>query len=131
VAWKGDASHVNPSFCISGLLFNSDLLLYDRQSEPVWSQMYEISGNGEPAGEVPERIQFAEARFSTLRSIYPDVEARGKTETTMATLTLITKTLRDSCSRWAISTKTCTPGLELSAYDLLGDWTVRGATSIS
>lgn len=80
VTWQGDLSHADPSFGVSGLLFNSNLLLYDRETASVWSQMYEIGVNGPRAGEIPERIQVIEASFGTLRSMYPD--ARVMTRST-------------------------------------------------
>jgi hypothetical protein len=72
VTWQGELSHADPSFGVSGLLFNSNLLLYDRQTDSIWSQMYEISVSGSRSGEVAARMQVIEASFSTLRSMFPD-----------------------------------------------------------
>jgi hypothetical protein len=74
VAWKGTISHADKSFGVSGLLFNSNLLLYDRETASVWSQMYETAVNGTRIREVPERIQIIEGEYSTLRDMFPGSE---------------------------------------------------------
>ncbi len=72
VAWLGTASDANTTFGVSGLLYNSNLLLYDRETRSLWSQMYEASVTGPRIRELAERIQLIEAKFGTLRDMYPD-----------------------------------------------------------
>lgn len=71
VAWKPDADRPNLEFGVSGLLYNSNLILYDRATDSRWSQMLERSVFGIRAGERPERLQIIETKFSTLRAMYP------------------------------------------------------------
>jgi hypothetical protein len=72
VAWKGNASHVDPTFGTSGLLYESNLILYDRQTETLWSQMLQVGINGPRIRERPEQLQIIEATFATLQAMYPD-----------------------------------------------------------
>jgi hypothetical protein len=71
VAWFGKASAVDPSFGVSGLLYNSNLLLYDRETQSLWSQMLQLTVNGTRIREVPEVIQAIETNFETLQAMYP------------------------------------------------------------
>ena len=72
VAWKGTVTHADASFGVSGLLYNSNLLLYDRETDTLWSQMYEQAVNGPRIREIPERVQVLEASFGTLTVMFPD-----------------------------------------------------------
>jgi len=79
VAWPGEITHANSTYGVSGLLYNSNLLLYDRETDSVWSQMYETSIAGPRIREVSERIQVVEAKFGTLRDMFPDAMALTRT----------------------------------------------------
>ncbi len=72
VAWQGNASHANPTFGVSGLLYNSNLILFDRQTRSLWSQMLEISINGSRIRFLPTRIQVIETSWKTWRGMYTD-----------------------------------------------------------
>jgi hypothetical protein len=72
MAWHGIASHADSSFGVSGLLYNSNLLLFDRQTNSLWSQMYQESVNGSRINELPERLQVIEAAYGTLLRMFPD-----------------------------------------------------------
>ena len=72
VAWKGKAAHADASFGVSGLLFSSNLLLYDRETRTLWSQMFQLAVNGPRIREVPETIQVVETDFATLKAMYPN-----------------------------------------------------------
>jgi len=72
LAWVGRAADPNSTFGVSGLLYNSNLLLYDRASDSIWSQLLQLSVNGPRIGERPEKIQVLETTFATLKSMYPD-----------------------------------------------------------
>lgn len=74
MAWKGDADATRKSYGVSGLLYNSNLILYDRKTDSNWSQMLEVAVNGQRLGEVPAKMQVVEMPFSTLRQMYPDAE---------------------------------------------------------
>jgi len=72
MAWFGKASAADPSFGVSGFLYNSNLLLYDRETESLWSQMLQLAVNGTRIREIPEVIQVIETNFETVQAMYPD-----------------------------------------------------------
>lgn len=72
VAWAGNPADADDSYGVSGLLFNSNLLLYDRQTDSIWSQMLQRSVNGERIGQRAENLPLFEAPFGTVQSMYPD-----------------------------------------------------------
>ena len=55
MAWEGDPSAADPTFGVSGLLYESNLILYDRQTDSNWAQMLEESVEGSRSGDVPNR----------------------------------------------------------------------------
>jgi hypothetical protein len=72
LAWDVDNSLLNPEFGVSGLLYNSNLILYDRSTGSHWSQMLQKSVRGARVGEVPDRIQVIETTWATWKAMYPD-----------------------------------------------------------
>jgi len=72
LAWKGRAADADSTFGVSGLLYNSNLLLYDRQTGSVWSQLLQLAVFGPRSGEQAENIQVFETTFATLKIMYPD-----------------------------------------------------------
>ena len=72
VAWEGNASHADSTFGVSGLLYNSNLILYDRETGSYWSQMLQLAVNGPRIRENPTTIQIVETQFSTLQQMFPD-----------------------------------------------------------
>lgn len=74
VAWKGDANQFRRSYGVSGLLYNSNLIIYDRQTDSHWSQMLELAVEGQRRGETPDKVQVVEMTFDTLRQMYPNAD---------------------------------------------------------
>ena len=72
MSWDADDSLTNTEFGVSGLLYNSNLILYDRNSGSRWSQMLQQSVQGSRVREQPARIQVVETRWSTWQAMYPD-----------------------------------------------------------
>lgn len=72
VAWVASPSDADPTFGVSGLLYNSNLLLYDRKTDSRWSQMLQSAVSGSRIGEEPVGIPVIETTFATLKSMYPD-----------------------------------------------------------
>ena len=72
VAWKANPVYNDPEFGTSGLLYNSNLILYDRQTSSLWAQMRQESINGRRVRESPEQIQVIETSWATWSSMYPD-----------------------------------------------------------
>jgi hypothetical protein len=72
VAWRTDPAASNATFGVSGLLYNSNLILYDRETESFWAQMMEIAVNGARTREEATRIQVLESNRATVQSMFPD-----------------------------------------------------------
>lgn len=59
------------SFGVSGLLYNSDVLLYDRESESLWSQIIRKSVSGPLKGQMLEQIPMAHTTWQDWREHNP------------------------------------------------------------
>ena len=71
LAFEAQVAGVNRTFGVSGLLYNSDVLLYDRQSESLWSQMMAQAVTGGMKGMKLELISTANTTWKEWRSRYP------------------------------------------------------------
>lgn len=69
--WKGDLSATNPTFGTSGQLYNSNLIMYDRETGSLWSQMLEMGINSVNRLEIPDRLQVIETTWGTWQQMYP------------------------------------------------------------
>jgi len=72
LAWDVSDDATNTEFGVSGLLYNSNLILYDRASGSRWSQMLQQSVWGDRSGERAEPIRVIETSWPTWQSMYPD-----------------------------------------------------------
>ena len=72
VLWKSITGSANTSFGVSGLLYNANLILYDRETGSLWSQMLEQSINGPELERVPEKMQVIETTWQTWFEMYPE-----------------------------------------------------------
>ncbi len=70
--WRSTASDPDPRFGVSGLLFNSNLILFDRQTDSNWSQMRLQAVQGTRRGETPESLPIVETTLATWRQMYPN-----------------------------------------------------------
>ncbi len=70
--WRASATAADPTFGVSGLLFNSNLILYDRETESHWLQMRVQAVEGTRRSEVPESLPLVETTLETWREMYPD-----------------------------------------------------------
>jgi len=61
----------NFTFGVSGLLYNSDVLLYDRQTESLWSQIRKQAISGALKGQRLQQIPLEHTRWSDWRARYP------------------------------------------------------------
>ena len=59
-------------FSVSGLLFNSDVLLYDHQTESLWSQILGKAVTGPSAGQTLRQIPLLHTTFGQWRERHPD-----------------------------------------------------------
>jgi len=67
--WKSSLDGQNLSFGVSGLLYNSNLMLYDRQTESIWSQMRQLAVFGENITKVPQTIPYVEITWEGARKL--------------------------------------------------------------
>ena len=70
-AWEGKSSETPTTFGVSGLLYNGNLILYDRNTNSYWSQLKLQCVNGNSIGEEPSLINIVETKWSTWKSNYP------------------------------------------------------------
>ncbi len=71
MAWNMLLTKEFSSFGVSGLLYNSNLIPYDRRSGSLWSQMLMKCINGEKIGEEPDMHPIIETTWSTWKKMYP------------------------------------------------------------
>lgn len=67
----------DPSFGVSGLLYQSDVLLYDRASESLWSQLLGRAVTGDRLGELLQTIPIFHTSWEDWISRYPDTQVLG------------------------------------------------------
>lgn len=72
VLWKSILGSADSSFGVSGLLHNANLILYDRETQSLWSQMLEQAISGPELAKVPEKLQVVETTWGTWQAMYPD-----------------------------------------------------------
>ena len=72
VLWKAFMDRSNKTFGTSGLLYNSNLVLYDRASVGFWSQMLEQSIRGPDIRRIPDRLPVVETTWGTWQAMYPE-----------------------------------------------------------
>ena len=72
MAWQGEAVSSNQSFGVSGLLYNSNLILYDRVTNSHWSQMLMQSINGKRIHQIATQLVSSEMSWGTWKKLYPN-----------------------------------------------------------
>lgn len=74
IAWDRMISAGKTTFGVSGLLYNTNVIPYDRLTDSNWSQMRFEAVNGELMGEEPEVISLIETSWATWKEMYPDTK---------------------------------------------------------
>lgn len=72
IAWNQDQNGTPSTFGVSGLLYNSNLLPYDRETDSYWSQMRLDCIKGSRKGERIETFQLIETTWKTWKNAYPN-----------------------------------------------------------
>ena len=72
LAWDTSSFSLNKTFGVSGQLYNSNLIPYDRGTDSNWSQMMNMCVNGQLTGQDAKLIRVVETTWVTWRSMYPD-----------------------------------------------------------
>lgn len=62
------------TFGVSGLLYNSDVLLYDRQTESLWSQLKRQAISGHMQGEMLDALPVTHTTWRDWYQKYPDTQ---------------------------------------------------------
>ena len=73
-AWNGESNGSPTSFGVSGLLYNNNLILYDRSTDTNWSQLRLQAVNGAVLGEKPKLSNVVETDWKTWRTLYPNTK---------------------------------------------------------
>ncbi len=74
MAWNRKLTDTNSTFGVSGLLYNSNLILYDRESNSNWSQMRLECVNGSLIGNKAIIQHVIETSWSTWKKMYPNTQ---------------------------------------------------------
>jgi len=70
--WNVPENFTNKTFGVSGLLYNSNLILYDRETDSNWPQMLNQSANGSLQGQTSETNAVIETTWGSWKQMYPD-----------------------------------------------------------
>ena len=72
----GSALHINTDseFGVSGLLYNSNLIMYDRNSESHWPQMLLQSAEGSRQGDELTLNSMIETTWATWKKLFPETK---------------------------------------------------------
>ncbi|EDP72493.1 hypothetical protein FBALC1_15367 [Flavobacteriales bacterium ALC-1] len=71
-AWKSKANNTFSTFGVSGLLYNANLILYDRETDSNWSQILQKSVNGELINDAAEKLTVIETNWKTWKDSFPN-----------------------------------------------------------
>jgi hypothetical protein len=72
VAFRSRAAGRDLTFGVSGLLYNSDVLLYDRETGSLWSQLRREAVSGPLAGETLTLLPLVHTTWSAWKKVHPD-----------------------------------------------------------
>lgn len=78
MVFSASVKGVNRQFGVSGLLYNSDMLLYDRESESLWSQIMMQAISGPLKGTTLEPLAVANTSWADWRSRHPDTQVLSR-----------------------------------------------------
>lgn len=74
IAFSAVVSDVSLTFGVSGLLYNSDVLLYDRETDSLWSQISKKAINGPLKGAELAQLPLQHTSWEDWRQRYPDTQ---------------------------------------------------------
>lgn len=72
IGWNRTINGTTTTFGVSGLLYQNNLIPYDRQTGSNWSQMGLKCVNGSLRGEEPEIIPVIETSWGTFKKLFPE-----------------------------------------------------------
>ncbi|MDX2443933.1 MAG: DUF3179 domain-containing (seleno)protein [Bacteroidales bacterium] len=74
IGWNQFLHEKSSTFGVSGLLYNSNLIPYDRETDSYWSQIRLECVKGSRKGEKIENIQLVETTWNTWVKMFPDTK---------------------------------------------------------
>ncbi|MCU7939493.1 MAG: DUF3179 domain-containing protein [gamma proteobacterium symbiont of Bathyaustriella thionipta] len=72
IGYSANIKGKNTTFGVSGLLYNSDVLLYDRETESLWSQLLSKAISGGRKGTELEMLPLNHTTWRAWKQQYPD-----------------------------------------------------------
>jgi hypothetical protein len=72
--WSSKVAGENLSFGVSGLLYNSNLVLYDRSTDSNWSQMLQQAVNGDLIETIPQVLPSFEMTWAAARRLDDEIK---------------------------------------------------------
>ncbi|PHS53519.1 MAG: hypothetical protein COB01_04230 [Lutibacter sp.] len=69
--WKSVSNGEKSTFGVSGLLYNANLILYDRNTDSYWSQLKLQCVSGALIGDEPILERIVETNWGTWKALYP------------------------------------------------------------
>lgn len=73
-AWENVVNGLETTFGVSGLLYNANLILYDRFTNSNWSQLKLECVNGPRINDKPKLFDVVETDWKTWKTLYPDTQ---------------------------------------------------------
>ncbi|NQU54041.1 MAG: DUF3179 domain-containing protein, partial [Bacteroidetes bacterium] len=71
-AWDNNINGENTTFGVSGLLYNTNIVPYDRATGSNWSQLFDSAIFGQLKGVKPKTYMVLETKWETWKKLYPD-----------------------------------------------------------
>jgi hypothetical protein len=72
IGWNREIDGNKTTFGVSGLLYNSNIIPYDRATDSNWSQLLLKSVNGKHAGKEAKTFNLVETFWKTWKATYPN-----------------------------------------------------------
>lgn len=74
IGWDRIINEKKTTFGVSGLLYNTNIIPYDRLTDSNWSQLLLKSVNGEQKGKEPKTFNLLETTWKTWKEMYPSTK---------------------------------------------------------
>ncbi len=71
-AWESKTNNTRTTFGVSGLLYNANLIMYDRNTDSNWSQLRLECVNGQLINDKPKLYEVVETDWKTWKALYPN-----------------------------------------------------------
>lgn len=78
VVYRSEVGGRALNFGVSGLLYNSDVLLYDRQTDSLWSQLHHRAITGPMKGKVLTPLAASHSRWQDWLARYPESQVLSR-----------------------------------------------------